>query len=694
MPLTVQSDFTAKGDQPEAIESLVEGFNDGLRFQTLLGATGTGKTFTMAKVIEELQRPALVLAPNKVLTAQLAAEFRDLFPDAAVEFFISYYDYYQPEAYVPSRDLFIEKDANINMELERLRHSTTRSLLTRRDVIVVASVSAIYGLGSPDEYQRMNLLLTVGKKTSRDTILETLVRQQYERNDVELAAGRFRARGDVIEIWAAYEEQPLRIELWGDEVDRLTMLDPLTGEETAELDSATVFPAKHYVTPFDKLQPAIDQIEFDLEKRLAFFKESGKLLEEQRLRERTRYDLEMLRTLGYCSGIENYSRYLEARPPGSAPNTLLDYFPDDFVTFLDESHVMLPQVRGMFNGDRARKQTLVDYGFRLPAALDNRPLTEEEFLDQVGQVVFVSATPTERELGMSDSVAEQVIRPTGLVDPKVTIKPSRGQIDDLLFAIRERADKGERVLVTTLTKKMSEDLSEYLAGQGIRVRYMHSDIDAVERQVIIRDLRLGHFDVLVGINLLREGLDLPEVSLVAILDADKTGFLRSARSLIQTMGRAARNVNGEVFLYADNESDAMRFAIDETNRRRDKQLAYNIERGITPESVRKRIHDVIRGEHDDDSGAEAPKLDPWERELVFDDLKQELASLENEMWAASESLDFERAAAVRDRIREIEARLQGRELRLPQIPGAPAARPSAPRAAVAGGGPSRRGKGA
>lgn len=692
MALTVKTDFTAKGDQPEAIQSLVEGFNDGLRFQTLLGATGTGKTFTMAKVIEELQRPALVLAPNKVLTAQLAAEFRDLFPDAAVEFFISYYDYYQPEAYVPSRDLFIEKDANINMELERLRHSTTRSLLTRRDVIVVASVSAIYGLGSPDEYQRLHLLLTVGKKTSRDTILETLVRQQYERNDVELAAGRFRARGDVIEIWAAYEEQPLRIELWGDEVDRLTMLDPLTGEETAELDSATVFPAKHYVTPFEKLQPAIDQIEFDLEKRLAFFKESGKLLEEQRLRERTRYDLEMLRTLGYCSGIENYSRYLEARPPGSAPSTLLDYFPDDFITFLDESHVMLPQVRGMFNGDRARKQTLVEYGFRLPAALDNRPLTEEEFLGQVGQVVFVSATPTERELGMSDHVAEQVIRPTGLVDPKVSIKPSRGQIDDLLFAVRERADKGERVLVTTLTKKMAEDLSEYLAGQGVRVRYMHSDIDAVERQVIIRDLRLGHFDVLVGINLLREGLDLPEVSLVAILDADKTGFLRSERSLIQTMGRAARNVHGEVFLYADSESDAMRAAIDETNRRRDKQLAYNLEHGITPETVRKRVHDVIRGDHDDDS-AEAPKLDPWERELVFDDLKQELATLENEMWAASEGLDFERAAAVRDRIREIEARLQGRELRLPQIPGAaPTRRPNSRKQAV-GASPTKLGKG-
>ncbi len=672
MSLKVDSPFVPKGDQPQAIDGIVEGLGDGLRFQTLLGATGTGKTFTMAKIIERLQRPALVLAPNKILTAQLAAEFRDFFPDAAVEFFISYYDYYQPEAYVPARDLFIEKDANINMELERLRHSTTRSLLTRKDVIVVASVSAIYGLGSPEEYERLHLILDVGRTVGRDAILETLVRQQYERNDIELAAGRFRARGDVVEVWAAYEEQPLRIELWGDEIDRLTMIDPVTGDETAELTSVTVFPAKHYVTPFEKLQPAVAQIEHDLQERLTFFEKTGKLLEKQRLRERTMYDLEMLRTLGYCSGIENYSRYLEGRAPGTPPNTLLDYFPDDFVTFLDESHVMLPQIRGMFNGDRARKQTLVDYGFRLPAALDNRPLTEEEFLAHVGQVVFVSATPTEREIGMSDQVVEQVIRPTGLVDPQVCVKPSRGQIDDLLFAVRERAGREERVLVTTLTKRMAEDLTEYLAAQGARVRYMHSDIDAVERQVIIRDLRLGHFDVLVGINLLREGLDLPEVSLVAILDADKTGFLRSERSLIQTIGRAARNVNGEVYLYADEVSDAMRAAIDETTRRRDKQLAYNAANGITPESVRKRVHAVIRGEGDDEAPPAERTLDPWERELAFDDLRQELALLETEMWAASEALDFERAAALRDRVREIEARLQGRDVHLTQIPGRPA----------------------
>ena len=621
----------------------------------------------MAKIIEEVQRPALVLAPNKILTAQLASEFRDFFPDAAVEFFISYYDYYQPEAYVPARDLFIEKDANINAELERLRHSTTRSLLTRKDVIVVASVSAIYGLGSPTEYQNLNLILTVGAQMSRDAILERLIMQQYERNDIELAAGRFRARGDVIEVWAAYEEAPLRIDLWGDEVDRLTMVDPVTGNELSEMEAITVFPAKHYVTPFDKLEPAILQIEHDLEERLTFFENTEKLLERQRLKERTLYDLEMLRTLGYCNGIENYSRYLDGRAPGEPPHTLLDYFPDDFITFLDESHVMLPQVRGMYNGDRARKSTLVDYGFRLPAALDNRPLKEPEFLERVGQVIFVSATPSTAERELSDNTVEQVIRPTGLLDPAITVKPSRGQIDDLVFAIRERAAREERVLVTTLTKKMSEDLTEYFAQQGVRVRYMHSDIDAVERQVIIRDLRLGHFDVLVGINLLREGLDLPEVSLVAILDADKTGFLRSERSLIQTIGRAARNVRGEVFLYADVVSEAMQAAINETERRREKQLAYNAKHGVTPETIRKRIHDVIRGEGET---AEAKtKLDPWERELLQDDLKQELGMLETEMWQASEDLDFERAAAIRDRIRELEAKLQGRDVKMVSVPG-------------------------
>lgn len=674
MSLTVHSPFTPQGDQPEAIKSLVEGFRDGVKFQTLLGATGTGKTFTMAKIIEELQRPALVLAPNKVLTAQLAAEFRELFPEAAVEFFISYYDYYQPEAYVPASDLFIEKDANINMELERLRHSTTKSLLTRDDVIVVASVSAIYGLGSPDEYKNMHLLLDVGTHITRDEILETLVRQQYERNDIELQNGRFRARGDVIEVWAAYEESPVRIEMFGNEIDRITMLDPVTSEVTHELDQINIFPAVHYVTPYDQLEPAIAQIEHDLKERLAYFQQTGKLLEAQRLKERTMYDLEMLRTLGYCSGIENYSRYLENRPMGSTPSTLLNYFPDNFITFLDESHVMLPQIRGMYNGDRARKETLVEYGFRLPAALDNRPLKQEEFIDAIGQGVFVSATPTDQELGLSDNIAEQVIRPTGLIDPQIVLKPSEGQIDDLMFAIRDRAERGERTLVTTLTKKMAEDLAEYLAGHGVRVRYMHSDIDAVERQVILRDLRLGHFDALIGINLLREGLDLPEVSLVAILDADKAGFLRSERSLIQTIGRAARNVNGTVFLYGDSISDAMKSAMGETERRRAKQLAYNEEHGITPETVRKRVYEVIRGEQDEMPESATDGLDPWQRELLMDDLKQELTMLETEMWQFSEKLDFEQAANIRDRIREVEALLEQRSVNVVKIPGAPRAR--------------------
>lgn len=659
MPLEIKSPFTPKGDQPQAITDISQGLNDGLRFQTLLGATGTGKTYVMSKIIEAVQRPALILAPNKILTAQLAAEFRELFPDAAVEIFISYYDYYQPEAYVPARDLFIEKDASINMELERLRHSSTRNLLTRKDVIVVASVSAIYGLGSPDTYQQLNLILQIGQKINRDDILTQLVTQQYERNDVEISAGRFRVKGDTIEVWPAYDENPLRIEMWGDEIERLTVVNSVTSEKLSELTSTTIYPAKHYVTPFEKLKPAIALIEQDLQERLKFFEKLGKHLEQQRLKERAFYDLEMLKTLGYCSGIENYSRYLEGRKVGEPPYTLLDYFPEDFITFLDESHVMLPQIRGMYNGDRSRKQTLVDYGFRLPAALDNRPLQQAEFMSKVGQVIYVSATPAAAEREMSDNIVELVIRPTGLIDPKVTVKPSLGQIDDLLFAIRERAKHKERVLVTTLTKKMAEELTEHFAEKAVRVRYMHSDIDAVERQVIIRDLRLGHFDVLIGINLLREGLDLPEVSLVAILDADKAGFLRSERSLIQTIGRAARNVNGEVFLYADGISDAMQTAITETNRRREKQLAYNKANNITPESVQKRIYDVIRG---DEGGKPVEKIAPWEREIAQDSLKQEITSLEAEMWQASEDLDFEKAAAIRNRVRELEANLTNQQI--------------------------------
>ncbi|MEZ4605249.1 MAG: excinuclease ABC subunit UvrB [Deinococcales bacterium] len=656
MPLKVHSPFIPKGDQPQAIEAVVDNINSGLRFQTLLGATGTGKTYVMSKIIEAVNRPALILAPNKILTAQLAGEFREFFPEAAVEFFISYYDYYQPEAYVPAKDLFIEKDANINMELERLRHSTTRSLLTRPDVIVVASVSAIYGLGSPESYKHFNLILHTGQTISRDEILSQLVRQQYERNDIQLANGRFRAKGDTIEIWPAYDENPLRVELWGDEIDRLSVVDALTGDQILELSSTTIFPAKHYVTPFEQLSPAIAAMERDLEARLDYFEKTSKYIEKQRLKERTLYDIEMLKTLGYCSGIENYSRYLDGRVPGSAPSTLLDYFPEDFVIFLDESHVMLPQLRGMYNGDRSRKQTLVDYGFRLPAALDNRPLKLDEFMNRVGQVVFVSATPTKAEAEFSDEVIELVIRPTGLLDPKVTVKSSKGQIDDLLFAIRERVKAKERVLVTTLTKKMAEDLSEYFAEKSVKVRYMHSDIDALERQVIIRDLRLGYFDVLIGINLLREGLDLPEVSLVAILDADKTGFLRSERSLIQTIGRAARNVNGEVFLYADTMSEAMQAAIDETNRRREKQLAYNEKHGITPESIKKAVREVIRGDADPNS------LEPDQKELAQEDIKNEIAQFEMDMWQASEDLDFEKAAKLRDRIRELEAKLSGKAL--------------------------------
>ncbi|GAA5514729.1 uvrABC system protein B [Deinococcus carri] len=661
--LRVKSDFTPSGDQPTAIRSLVDGLESGLRFQTLLGATGTGKTYSMAKVIEETGRPALIMAPNKILTAQLASEFREFFPDAAVEFFISYYDYYQPEAYVPGKDLFIEKDAAINQEIERLRHSTTRSLLTRRDTIVVASVSCIYGLGDPAEYRALNLILKVGEKVSRDEILGRLVTMQYERNDIELAAGRFRAKGDTIEVWPSYDEQPLRIELWGDDVDRIQVVHPLTGEKLGDLDATIVYPAKHYVSSAGNIERAIVTIQEELDQRLEYFKSVGKLLEAQRIKERTLYDLEMLKVLGYCSGIENYSRHIDGRAPGATPYTMLDYFPDDFITFIDESHVTVPQIGGMANGDRARKQTLVDYGFRLPSAMDNRPLNFDEFMSKTGQVVFVSATPGPFEREHSDSVADQIIRPTGLVDPPVSMQPIQGQVEDLLGRIRARSARGERVLVTTLTKRMSEDLTEYLLEKGVRARYMHSDIDSVERQVIIRDLRLGHYDVLVGINLLREGLDLPEVSLVAILDADKPGFLRSERALIQTIGRAARNVNGEVVLYADTVTPAMQSAMEETARRREKQIAYNEEHGITPTTVRKGVRDVIRGEEIAEAEGTA------ELGNDRDALTAQLTDLELDMWQASEDLDFERAASLRDQIRAIEAKLQGKEFKQATVPG-------------------------
>ncbi|GEM86248.1 excinuclease ABC subunit UvrB [Meiothermus granaticius] len=641
-----------RGDQPKAIAGLEEAVRDGERFVTLLGATGTGKTVTMAKLIERLQRPALVMAPNKVLAAQLAAEFRELFPENAVEYFISYYDYYQPEAYVPGRDLFIEKDAAVNPEIERLRHSTTRSLLTRRDVIVVASVSAIYGLGSPEDYRNLSLVVEVGQELPREALMERLVELQYERGDLQLEPGKFRAKGETLEVWPAYETEPIRIELWGNNIDRVTVTHPVTGERLKDLPGFVLLGATHYATPEYRLKEAIPQIRAELEARLHEFEQQGKLLEAQRLKERTLYDLEMLEVMGTCPGIENYSRFLSGKAPGEAPFTLLDYFPEDYLTLLDESHVTAPQIRGMYNGDYMRKRTLVDYGFRLPSALDNRPLKFNEFLERVGQVVFVSATPGPYEREVSGRMVEQIIRPTGLLDPKVTVKPAQGQIEDLMGAIRTRAARGERTLVTVLTVRMAEELTAYLVEHGVRARYLHHELDAFERQALLRDLRLGHFDALVGINLLREGLDLPEVSLVAILDADKTGFLRSERSLIQTIGRAARNVEGEVFLYAETISEAMRVAIEETNRRRAIQEAYNAEHGITPTTVQKTVRKMIKPEDYQEATQEALLEDP-------DAMAEALGQLELEMWQASEALDFEKAAAIRDQIRALEARLKG-----------------------------------
>ena len=649
MPFRYQGP-TPKGDQPKAIRELLEALRDGERFVTLLGATGTGKTVTMAKVIEAMGRPALVLAPNKILAAQLAAEFRELFPENAVEYFISYYDYYQPEAYVPGKDLYIEKDASINPEIERLRHSTTRSLLTRRDVVVVASVSAIYGLGDPREYRERNLVVERGAVYPREALLERLLELGYQRNDIDLAPGRFRARGEVLEIFPAYETEPLRVELFGDEVERILQVHPITGERLRELPGFVLFPATHYLSP-EGLEGILKEIEKELWERVRYFEERGEVLYAQRLKERTLYDLEMLRVMGTCPGVENYARYFTGKAPGEPPYTLLDYFPEDFLVFLDESHVTVPQLQGMYRGDYARKKTLVDYGFRLPSALDNRPLRFEGFLERVSQVVFVSATPGPFELQHSGRIVEQIIRPTGLLDPLVVVKPTENQILDLMEGIRERAKRGERTLVTVLTVRMAEELTAFLQEHGIRARYMHHELDAFERQALIRDLRLGHFDALVGINLLREGLDIPEVSLVAILDADKAGFLRSERSLIQTIGRAARNAKGEVWLYADTLSEAMERAIRETNRRRALQEAYNREHGIVPETVRKEVRAIIRPE---EYGERAP-VEAWEGE----DLKERIAELELAMWQAAEALDFERAARLRDELRALEARLQG-----------------------------------
>ena len=649
----VVSEYTPSGDQPEAIEALSNGIEMGLDEQTLLGVTGSGKTFTMAKIIEQVQRPTLVLAHNKTLAAQLCAEFREFFPNNAVEYFVSYYDYYQPEAYIPHTDTFIEKDSAVNEEIDRLRLSATASLLERRDVIVVSSVSCIYGLGEPEDFAAMMVALRVGMTIERDELLKRLVAIRYERNDIAFERNMFRVRGDTVEVWPAYwKDTALRIEFFGDEIDRISEINVVTGTPIRRLNNIPIWPATHYVTPKEKMDAAIQEIYKELEERVAFFEKEGKLIEAQRIKQRTMYDIEMMQELGYCSGIENYSRVIEGRPVGSPPHTLLDYFPKDFVLFIDESHVTLPQVRAMYNGDRARKTTLVDYGFRLPCAFDNRPLKFEEFEKRLNQVVYVSATPGEYERTRSGQIVEQVIRPTGLLDPKVEVRPVEGQIDDLIGEINTRTQRNERVLITTLTKKMAEDLTAYLQNTGIKVRYMHHDIDTIERMEIMRDLRLGTFDVLVGINLLREGLDLPEVSLVAILDADKEGFLRSETSLIQTIGRAARNADGMVILYADTITPSMRRAMDETERRREKQDAYNKAHGITPKTVVKSVRELL------EISATAEDVASDQRQgrvkaMTKQEKAAEIARLEKAMKEAAKMLEFELAASLRDQIIEL-----------------------------------------
>ena len=647
----VVSEYTPSGDQPQAIDTLASGIENGLRDQVLLGVTGSGKTYTMAKVIERVQRPTLVLAHNKTLAAQLCEEFRAFFPENAVEYFVSYYDYYQPEAYIPHTDTFIEKDAAINDEIERLRHSATAALFERRDVIVVSSVSCIYGLGDPIDYANMVISLRQGKEYPRDQLLRKLVEIRYERNDIAFDRNMFRVRGDTVEIYPVYANgYAIRVEFFGDEIDRISEINPVTGQAQRVLQHVAIYPASHYVTTKDKMERAAEEIEKELAERKKWFEDHGKLIEAQRIDQRTRYDLEMMRELGYCTGIENYSRVISGREPGSPPTTLLDYFPEDFLLFVDESHVTLPQVRAMYNGDHARKDSLVKYGFRLPCAYDNRPLKFEEFEERIGQAVFVSATPGPYERERADQVVEQVIRPTGLLDPRVEVRPVTGQIDDLMDEIRARAARDERVLVTTLTKKMAEDLTEYLKNAGIRVRYMHSDVQTIERMEIIRSLRLGEFDVLVGINLLREGLDLPEVSLVAILDADKEGFLRSETSLIQTIGRAARNADGLVIMYADEITPSMRAAIDETERRRSIQDTYNQEHGIVPKTIIKGVREILEiSKTAEEDTLRAHK----KRKLTEQERAAEIAKLEKEMREASKMLEFEYAAVLRDRIIEL-----------------------------------------
>lgn len=685
-PFEVISEYTPSGDQPKAIHELAERLRAGEQDIVLLGATGTGKSATTAWLIEEVQRPALVLEPNKTLAAQLAAEFRQLLPNNAVEYFVSYYDYYQPEAYVPQTDTFIEKDSSINDEVERLRHSATNSLLTRRDTVVVSSVSCIYGLGTPEEYVARMIELSRGMCIERDDLLRAFIGMQYTRNDIGFTRGTFRVRGDTIEIIPVYEELAIRIEMFGDEIDSLAVLHPVTGNVIEEVDHVYLFPASHYVAGEERMKRAIASIEKELEERLEWFESQGKLLEAQRLRMRTTYDLEMLKEIGTCAGVENYSRHIDGRGPGTPPNTLLDYFPDDFVLVIDESHVTVPQIGAMFEGDMSRKRTLVDYGFRLPSAMDNRPLKWDEFTQRIGQTVYLSATPGQYELDRSDGVVEQIIRPTGLVDPKVIVKPTQGQVDDLLEQIQERTQRDERVLVTTLTKKMAEDLTTYLGERGVKVEYLHSDVDTLRRVELLRELRLGVFDVLVGINLLREGLDLPEVSLVSILDADKEGFLRSTRSLIQTIGRAARNVSGEVHMYADNITDSMRAAIDETERRREIQLAYNREHGIDPKPLRKKIADVtdmlareevdtaqlLEGGYRRERPATDIRADAMASEAIEDvprsrdelanmaqnDLEDLIAQLSSRMMEAAENLQFELAARLRDELAELKKELR------------------------------------
>jgi excinuclease ABC subunit B len=655
----VVSEFEPAGDQPQAIVELARGLTDGLRDQTLLGVTGSGKTYTIAKVVEELQRPTLVLAPNKTLAAQLAAEIRDFMPDNAVVYFVSYYDYYQPEAYVPTTDTFIEKDASINAEVEKLRHAATAALLSRRDVVVVASVSCIYGIGSPEDYAGMAVFVTVGAGYDRDKFIRDLIEIQYDRNDYDVQRGMFRVRGDVIDVFPPYADHPVRVEFFGDDVESVTEVDRVSGEVLTTFESVPIWPATHYVTAPDRLHEGLASIREELRIRLGELREVGKLLEAQRLEMRTSYDLEMLEQMGFCSGIENYSRHLDGRAAGEPPSTLIDYFPDDFLCIVDESHVTIPQLHGMYEGDRSRKLTLVEHGFRLPSALDNRPLRFEEFRARVPQTVFVSATPGDWEIKTSAQVVEQIIRPTGLVDPAIVVRPTANQIDDLIGEVRDRAERDERVLVTTLTKKMAEDLTEYLLEHGIKVRYIHADIGTFERVDILRELRAGVIDCLVGINLLREGLDLPEVSLVAVLDADKAGFLRNHRSLIQTIGRAARNVSGQVILYADKMTEAMRLAIDETDRRRTRQTEFNTEHGIEPKTIRKAIHDIAQYVRETEAGLE-PSADVA-RELAAlprSELARIIATMEEEMHGAADALDFESAARMRDQVVKLKAEVE------------------------------------